>query len=141
MKRLASTMGTDFTVQVRNRLYHIGVGACALFGLILSQIAPLVDLARGVPVVVLLISGGGGLLYVAGLIIMEEDEGTLSAIIVSPLRVHQYLLSKVVTLTFLAIVESTVLIGVAMLVMSRSMALAPFDPLMLLAGIAATGIL
>lgn len=141
MKRLASTMNNDFTVQVRNKLYHIGVGACVIFGLILSQIAFLVDLARGVPVVVLLISGGGGLLYVAALIIMEKDEGTLSALIVSPLRTHEYLLSKVVTLTFLAIVESTVLIGVALLVVSRSASLPPFDVPMLLAGIAATGIL
>ncbi len=141
MKRLVSTMSTDFTVQVRNKLYYIGPGASLLFGILLSQVAPLVDLARAIPVVVLLIGGGGGLLYVAGLIIMEKDEGTLSAIIVSPLKVHEYLLSKVVTLTFLAILESAVIIGVAMLIMSRSMALAAFDVPMLLVGIAATGIL
>lgn len=141
MKRLTSTMKTDFSVQLRNKLYYIGVGTSILFGIILSQLAHLVELARGVPVVVLLISGGGGLLYVAGLIIMEKDEGTLSAIIVSPLRVHEYLLSKVVTLTFLAIVESIVLIGVALLIMSRSVPVAAFNVPMLLAGVAATGII
>lgn len=141
MRRLASTMSTDFTVQVRNRLYYIGVGGSVFFGLILSQIAHLVDLARGIPVVVLLITGGGGLLYVAGLIFFEKGEGTLSSLIASPLRVHEYLLSKVATLTFLAIVESTALIGVALLIISRSAPLPPFDVPMLLAGIAITGIL
>lgn len=141
MKRLASTMSTDFTVQFRNRLYYLGIGGSFLFGLILSQIAFLVDLARGVPVVVLLISGGGGLLYVAGLIIFEKDEGTLSALIVSPLKIYEYLLSKVATLTFLAIVESATIIGVALLIMSRSTSLPAFDVPMLLAGVAATGIL
>ncbi len=141
MKRLASTMDTDFRVQVRNRLYYLGPGASLFFGIILSQVAPLVDLARAIPVAVLLIGGGGGLLYVAGLIIMEKDEGTLAAIIVSPLKVHEYLLSKVVTLTVLAVLESAIIVGVALLIMSRSAALAAFDVPMLVAGTAATGIL
>jgi fluoroquinolone transport system permease protein len=141
LKRLTSTIKTDLKVQLRNKLYHIGIAVSLLLGIVLSQLVPLVGLARGIPVIVLLVSGGGGLLYIAALIMFEKDEGTLSAIIVSPLRVHEYLLSKVITLTFLAVVESVVIIGVTMIIMSRSAPLIAFNIPMLLVGIAATGVM
>jgi fluoroquinolone transport system permease protein len=78
---------------------------------------------------------------VAALIIMEKDEGTLAAMIVSPLKTPEYLASKVITLTALAILESTIMVGVVLLIMGRSAALPRFDAPMLLAGTAATGIL
>jgi len=65
----------------------------------------------------LLAVGGSTLLYVAGMILFEKDEGTINAAIVSPLRVSEYLWSKIVTLTMLATLESIIMIGGAMLLM------------------------
>ncbi|MBE0467288.1 MAG: hypothetical protein IBX71_08735 [Candidatus Desulforudis sp.] len=142
MNRLASAMKTDVTVQVRNRLYHIGPAFSVLAAGILALIAPTVDLAVSIPVAMILLVGGSTLLYVVGLITFEKDEGTLNAVIVSPLRTYEYLLSKVLTLTALATLESAIVIGGAtLLILTRMQELIAFNVLPLLAGIVAIGVI
>ena len=48
--------------------------------------------------------------FVAGLVSLEKSEGTLEALIVTPLGSGEYLASKVVTLTFLAVAECLVIV-------------------------------
>jgi fluoroquinolone transport system permease protein len=141
MTRLISAMKMDVTEQVRNNLYRIGIGVAVLVAGLLSQIANPAELAVTIPVTMLLVVGGSTLLYVAGLIIFEKDEGTLNALIVSPLRTSEYLWSKIITLTTLATLEAVIMVGGAILIMSRSSALTmPNIPILLL-GIVAMGVL
>lgn len=51
-----------------------------------------------------------GLLFIAALIFMEKDEGTLLAYLVSPGRVPEYLVSKAVTMSLLAVVYTLILV-------------------------------
>lgn len=118
MTRLLTAMKTDVTVQVRTNLYAIGIGAGALVAVMLAWLASPEQLFTYVPTLMLLVVGGSTLLYVAGMIIFEKDEGTLNANIVSPLRISEYLWSKIVTLTGLATLEALVMIGGAMFLMS-----------------------
>jgi len=141
MTRLLAAMKTDVTVQVRNNLYAIGIGAGVLVAVALSQLAGSERLAVTIPPVMLLIGGGSTLMYVAGMILFEKDEGTLHAVIVSPLRTSEYLWSKILTLTLLATLESVVMIGGAMLIVSRSGAVPWPNIPVLLFGIIAMGIL
>jgi fluoroquinolone transport system permease protein len=46
----------------------------------------------------------------AGLVLLEKGEGTLEAQIVTPLRTHEYLLSKALSLGILSLLESLVII-------------------------------
>jgi fluoroquinolone transport system permease protein len=141
MTRLISAMKTDVTVQIRNNLYGIGIGVAILVAGLLSQLANPAELGVTIPVTMLLVVGGSTLLYVAGLIIFEKDEGTLNALIVSPLRTSEYLWSKIITLTTLATLEAVVMVGGAMLIMSRGSELTmPNIPILLL-GIVAMGVL
>lgn len=117
MNRLFAAMKLDVIVQVRNNLYTIGIAAGFLVAIAVSQLATPDQLSAVVPTLMLLVVGGSTLLYVAGIITFEKDEGTLSANIVSPLRIGEYLGSKVTTLTTLATVESIVMIGGALLIM------------------------
>lgn len=140
MTRLISAMKTDVVVQVRNNLYAIGISVGFLVALALSQLASPQHLPLAIPTLMVLAVGGSTLLYVAGMIIFERDEGTLHAIIVSPLRTSEYLWSKVITLTTLATVESIVMIGGTMLIMSRTAVVTlPNIPVLLL-GIFAIGV-
>lgn len=118
MTRLLSAMKTDATVQVRNNLYAIGIGVGIFVAILISQLARPSYLPDVIPSLMLLIVGGSTLLYVAGMIIFEKDEGTLSATIVSPLRTSEYLWSKVLTLTGLATLEAIIMVGGAMLILS-----------------------
>lgn len=133
MTRLFSAMKTDATVQVRNNLYTIGIGVGIFVAVLLSQLAPQSYLPDIIPSLILLFVGGSTLLYVAGMIIFEKDEGTLSATIVSPLRTSEYLWSKVLTLTGLATLEAIIIVGGAMLIMGRGGGIVvPNVPLLLL---------
>lgn len=118
MGRLWNSIKLDFTVQLRNNLYSIGISVGLMVAVLISQLATPSQLVWAVPSVMLLVVGGSTLLYVAGMILFEKDEGTLSAITVSPLRSIEYLWSKILTLTGLATLEAVVMIGGAMLIMA-----------------------
>jgi fluoroquinolone transport system permease protein len=141
MKRLFATMKLDLMVQVRNRLYTIGIGVGLLVALGVSQLAAPTQLWAVVPTLMLLVVGGSTLLYVAGMILFEREEGTLHAVIVSPLRTTEYLGSKLIMLTALATLEALVMIGGALLIMRFSTVVTlPNLPLLLL-GTVAIGLL
>lgn len=132
MTRLLSAMKLDVMVQLRNHLYTIGITVGAMIAVALSQLVNPSQLLYVVPALMVIVVGGSTLLYVAGLIIFERDEGTINAIIVSPMRVSEYLWSKIITLTTLSTFEAVVMIGGAMLIMSYSEALIwPNLPLLL----------
>lgn len=141
MTRLLSAMKMDVTIQIRNKLYVIGIVAALLVAGALALLFSADQLYLGVPTLMLLVVGGSTLLYVAGLITFERDEGTLSAVIVSPLRTTEYLASKIITLTGLATLECVIMIGGAMLILSQNAAVAVPNIPVLLAGIISLGII
>ncbi|MEL6526208.1 MAG: hypothetical protein AAFQ07_10915 [Chloroflexota bacterium] len=141
MTRLLSAMQTDVRVQIRNNLYAIGIGVGVLIAVMLSQFLDSASLGGSVPNLMLLVLGGSTLLYVAGMIIFEKDEGTLNAIIVSPLTAGEYLWSKIITLTTLATIEAAVMVGGAIAILTFSEAVTlPNIPVLLL-GIVAMGVM
>jgi len=141
MKRLLSAIKTDFTVQVRNNLYVIGIMVALLVAGVLSYVATPERMFLLVPALLLTVIGGSTMMYVAGMILFEKDEHTINAIIVSPLRSAEYLWAKVISLTVLATIESVIMVGGAMLIMSYWYHLSlPNIPLLLL-GIVAIGII
>jgi len=141
MTRLASAIKTDSIVQVRNNYYSVAVAAGITSAAVLSQLVGADSLSYAVPVIVLLVTGGTAMLYVMGLIIFEKDEGTLCATIVSPLRVAEYLWSKILTLSVLALFETVIAVGGAILIISRSSAIdLPIIPLLVL-GVLAIGVI
>lgn len=143
MTRLLATMKTDIVVQFRNRLYAIGFGVGGIIAIAMSQLAGPDQLSFIVPVLMLMVVGGTTMLYVAAMIIFERDDGTMNALIVSPLRTSEYLWSKIITLTLLAALESIVMIFGAALLMEFSQPVPvswPNIPL-LLVGIFAIGVI
>ncbi|MCA9931776.1 MAG: hypothetical protein KC419_25005 [Anaerolineales bacterium] len=141
MKRLISAMKTDVTLQIRTKLYHVGIGVAVLIAAMLAWLIDPSQLFAYIPALMLLVIGGTTMMYVAAMILFEKEQGTLNATIVSPLRTSEYLWSKILTLTFLATLEGSVMIGGAMLVMHfLSGVTLPNIPLLLL-GMVLIGIL
>jgi fluoroquinolone transport system permease protein len=131
MTRLSATLQLDATVQVRNKLYHISIGLVFLLVLLLRLIFPHDILGQVMPAWFLGALGPTTYLFVAGLLLFEKSEHTLDALTITPLRTGEYLLSKVTTLTLLALAESllTVLLAYGL----------DFNPLLFLAGAGAMG--
>lgn len=140
MSRLLAAMKTDVTVQVRNKLYAIGIGIGVIVAIAMAMLAGPERLGVTVPPVMMLVGGGSTLMYVAGMILFEKDEGTLQALIVSPLRPAEYLWAKITTLTALATLESVVMIGGAFIIVRRAGEVAMPNVPLLLVGLIAMGV-
>jgi fluoroquinolone transport system permease protein len=111
MKRLTSTIVCDVRLQARNGFYY-AAGFVALFWVIALSQVPAESLGWLMPVFVLSNLLMNTFYFIAGLVLLEKGEGTLMAQIVTPLRNWEYLASKVITLTFLSLVENLLIVGV-----------------------------
>jgi fluoroquinolone transport system permease protein len=127
MKRLVATMVCDVRLQLRNGFYWAVAFLVAVFAVVIFRL-PAFDWAPVLPALVLGNLVVATFMFMGGLVLLEKDEGTLEAQIVTPLRGGEYLVSKVATLTGLSILEN-----VALVLLVRGFA---FRPLPLVLGIA-----
>lgn len=112
MTRLLSTIRCDVRLQFRNGFYYATV-FILVFWAVFVKLLPAFNWGLVMPALML-----GNLLvttyyFVAGLVLLERAEGTLEAQVVTPLRTWEYLASKVLTLTVLAMVESILFVLIA----------------------------
>lgn len=121
MRRLAATLRTDVRVQLRNGFYAatalIVIASVALLRWLPHEAATLL-----LPVVILQNVIVNSFYFVSGLVLLERVEGTFVAQSVTPLRVGEYLGSKLATLTTLSLVES-LLIAIAVFGVAPSLLL------------------
>lgn len=135
MKRVWATIRHDMRFQYKNGFYLVSL-------LILPVLYALTRLVRdtgAVPLepffamlcVVNLITTT--FFFMAGLFLLEQDEGVIQALVVTPLRGTDYLMSKAVTLSGLAAVET----GLLVLLVYPG----PINPAVLFGGLFVTGLL
>ena len=113
MSRLASTLRLDATLQARHRVYWIVLGATLGLTLAIRSVVTPEQLEFFMPVLVMYGVSLTTVFLVGVLLLLERSEGTLSVVMVSPLRPSEYLASKLLTLAGLALVESTIVAVVA----------------------------
>ena len=112
MSRLVATLACDVRLQYRNGFYWAVAFLLAILLVVISQV-PSLDWAPLLPPLVLGNLSMATFFFMAGLILLEKEEGTLEAQIVTPLTVGDYLTSKLVTLTGLSIVEHLFIVLIA----------------------------
>lgn len=116
MTRLTQSISLDTRLQTKNQLYSITVGAALAVGIALGYFFSQEALKIAIPIFFLFASSGTGYLFVAALILFEKQEGTLDALITTPLRPDEYLSSKIISLSVLALVEIGVILVTAWLI-------------------------
>ncbi len=106
MSRLSATLRLDVQLQARNSVYLIV--AVAAFGLAIALRALFAaeQLHFFMPLLVLSGVTLTTFFLIGVLLLLERGEGTLDVVLVSPLRPAEYLASKLITVTALALVES-----------------------------------
>lgn len=112
MRRLLATIRRDVVLQVRYRLYAVSVFVVMVWGVLLSllPVAARTEAAVVVPAFLVFNLIVTTFYFVGALVLLEKDEGMLSAIVTTPLRDVEYLLSKVITLTALGVAESLLVV-------------------------------
>lgn len=109
MRRLAATIRCDLRLQRRNGFYYAAAFVCAA-SIAVLHIVPASLRALLLPVLVLTNVQVNTFYFIAGLLLLEKGEATLSALLVTPLRTGDYLASKVLTLTLLSLVENVTIL-------------------------------
>lgn len=112
MSRVLSTLRWDMLIQFRQGFYYAALFVIALWALLLSVLPDeAVDLF--LPFVIFFDLSIFGFYFMAGMLFLEKGEGVLHALVVTPMRTTEYLVSKALSLAFLAVVVSVavVLIG------------------------------
>ncbi|MFC6824651.1 ABC transporter permease [Halopelagius fulvigenes] len=127
--RLATLIRSDVTLQRRYGFYAVYVFVTVAFALGLRAV-PDAELPRFFTLVVLSDPALLGFYFVGALVLFEKGEGVLDALVTTPMSVSEYLLSKVVSLTALALLVS---FGIALLAAGTA-----FDPVALFVAVGLT---
>ncbi|RDI72732.1 ABC transporter permease [Halopelagius longus] len=127
--RLATLIRSDVTLQRRYGFYAVYAFVTVAFALGLRAV-PDAEVPRFFTLVVLSDPALLGFYFVGALVLFEKGEGVLDALVTTPVSVSEYLLSKVVSLTALALLVTFV---IALLAVGTA-----FDPVVLFAAVALT---
>jgi fluoroquinolone transport system permease protein len=108
LKRLISTVGWDLKLQVKYQILTVAAVVTILYTLIFKLIV-----REGFDeILVLLIFTDPamlGFIFIGALVLFEKGSNTIDALVVTPLRIAEYLFSKVISLGIIATVAAIVM--------------------------------
>lgn len=108
-RMMASTLLWDIRLQYRQGMYFAAIFVILLWWSLLSLL-PQEGKALFLPFALFMDLSVFGFYFMAGILFLERGERVLEAIVVTPLPRYGYLLTKVISLTLLAIVMSAILV-------------------------------
>lgn len=109
MSRLSATLSCDLRLQIRYGFLYAGLLVAAVW-MVLLRFVPGETLSLLLPVFLFFNVNITTFYFLAGLVLFEKGEGTLEALVTTPLRPSEYLLSKILALSLFAGVESLVIV-------------------------------
>src|SRR5688572_27895366 len=104
----------DVTIQARNGFYWASAFVAVAMGALAAALPAAIRQQPDVwvaPIVIMNLQITT-FFFVTGLVLLDRDEGTLTALAASPLSAGQYLAAQAATLTVLAAVETVVIIWI-----------------------------
>ena len=115
MTAFLTALRWDVVLQARNGFYWASAFVVVVIGGLLLAVPETIrsNQAALVPAVVAINLQITTFFFVAGLMLLEHDEGTLTALAVSPFGPNGYLATRTVSLTVLAAVETIALLWIA----------------------------
>ncbi|TPV96996.1 MAG: hypothetical protein B7733_01900 [Myxococcales bacterium FL481] len=120
MNRLRSVIRLDVLQQSRAKLYGAGVPVAVVFGLVLRFLVPEAYLPRLIPIFYITVLGGTTFMFGAAMLLVDKSTGTLQALRTSMITTWDYILSKAITLSLFALVESIIVYLIAAPGLARS---------------------
>lgn len=106
MTRFWSTLRWDMILQFRYRFYFVSGFVILIWAALLSQLPSNSRLDLIIPAFLVANLNITTFYFMAALVLLEKGEGTLTSLVVTPLRDQEYLASKVASLTILAVGEN-----------------------------------
>lgn len=115
MRRWLTALRYDVLLQARHGFYLASGVMIAIVGGLLVMLPPdaRANHALWVPALIAINFPITTLFFIAGLILLERDEGTLTALGVSPVTAGHYLALRMITLVTLAVIETLAVVWIA----------------------------
>ena len=106
--RILAAIRSDIKFQLKHGFYGIYAVVSIIYLIVLSFL-PNEYLKYVLPTLIYSDPSGLGLFFFGGIVMLEKMQGIINYIVVTPLTTREYILSKVISLTLLAVVVSIVL--------------------------------
>jgi len=105
MNNLKNMLKWEFVLLARYKIIHISILSVFLYFLT-TQAVPSIDTTRFHSVLLFFDPALIGILFVGALVLFEKSENVLQALVVTPMKTNDYLLSKIISLTILSIISA-----------------------------------
>jgi fluoroquinolone transport system permease protein len=110
MSNLKNMLKWEYTLLYRYKIIHISILSVILYFIIVQAIP---DMNNTVFHTMLLFFDPAvvGIMFVGALVLFEKSENVLQALVVTPMQVDDYLLSKIISLTVLSVIAASIFIA------------------------------
>lgn len=107
MSNLKNMLKWEFTLLSRYKIIHISILSVILYFLTTQAIE---DMNMPIFHTLLLFFDPAviGIMFIGALVLFEKSENVLQALVITPMKVDDYLLSKITSLTILSIISATI---------------------------------
>ena len=103
--RTISAIAYDIKFQIRHGFYYAYAFVSILY-IVLLRLMP-AETRNYLSILVLLTDPTVlGFFFIGGIVLLEKDQSILSSLFVTPLKVHEYIMAKLVSLTLLSLLSS-----------------------------------
>lgn len=105
MSRILNAVKADLLFQFKQGFYFIYIVITLLYVIILHQF-DITLVAYILPVLLYIDPSILGLFFIGGILLLEKEQGILALIYVTPLKIQEFMLSKILSLSFLSIIAT-----------------------------------
>ncbi len=108
MSKLSNAIKSDFKFQYKEGFFLIYLIICIIYLVILS-VLPSSILPLVLSILIYSDPAGIGLFFIGGILMLERRQGIINYLNVTPLLTQEYILSKIITLSGIAVVVSLII--------------------------------
>ena len=107
-QRLLNSIKADIMFQIKHGFYGVYIALSIMYIIVLSFIPP-ASIKYVLPILIYFDPAGLGLFFIGGMVLLEKEQGVLALLYITPLKVKEYILSKVITLSLISILAGVVI--------------------------------
>jgi len=110
--RILNSITADIKFQLKHGFYAVYVMLSVAYIIILNFI-PMPAKSIILPILIYTDPAALGMFFIGGMVLLEKEQGVLSLLYITPLKVYEYIVSKVLTL---GIISTLVAVGISLAV-------------------------
>jgi fluoroquinolone transport system permease protein len=107
MSNLKNMLRWEFTLLSRYKIIHIAILSVILYFLT-TQAVPGMNIPIFHTLLLFFDPAVIGIMFIGALVLFEKSENVLQALVITPMKVDDYLLTKITSLTILSIISATI---------------------------------